>query len=147
MIKAITLWQPWASAIALGLKKYETRHWATKHRGPLAIHASSKPMKREYLALAERYGMCDVPGGCDALPLGAGIVICNLKDCILMTPKLIAEQPQMELDFGDWQPGRFAWELEILNVLTSPLPIRGHQGLWNLGGFEEYNTKQQMELF
>ena len=39
-IKAISLWQPWASLIALGGKKIETRSWPTKYRGPLAIHAS-----------------------------------------------------------------------------------------------------------
>jgi len=147
MIKALTLWQPWASAIALGLKKYETRHWATNHRGALAIHASAKPMTATHRALAEKYGMCDVPGGCDFLPLGAVVVICNLKGCIQMTQKFIDDQSQMELAFGDWAPGRFAWELEILNVLTAPLPVCGHQGLWNLGGFEEYDAKRQMELF
>ncbi len=28
-MKAITLWQPWASLIAIGAKQYETRSWAT----------------------------------------------------------------------------------------------------------------------
>jgi len=42
LIKAISLWQPWASAMALGFKKNETRHWATKYRGPLLIHAAQK---------------------------------------------------------------------------------------------------------
>lgn len=27
-MKAISLWQPWASAMALGLKSIETRHWS-----------------------------------------------------------------------------------------------------------------------
>lgn len=33
-MKAISLWQPWASAIAVGAKRVETRSWATKYRGP-----------------------------------------------------------------------------------------------------------------
>jgi len=41
-IKALTLWQPWASLIALGIKFIETRSWSTKYRGPLAIHAGMK---------------------------------------------------------------------------------------------------------
>ena len=41
-MKAITLWQPWASLIACGAKKYETRSWATRYRGPIAIHAAKK---------------------------------------------------------------------------------------------------------
>jgi hypothetical protein len=38
-VKALTLHQPWASAIAEGIKTIETRSWSTSYRGPLAIHA------------------------------------------------------------------------------------------------------------
>ncbi len=41
-MKAISLWQPWATLVALGIKQTETRHWATKHRGQLAIHAAKR---------------------------------------------------------------------------------------------------------
>lgn len=37
IIKVITVWQPWATLIALRVKRLETRSWATKYRGPLAI--------------------------------------------------------------------------------------------------------------
>lgn len=43
-MKAITIWQPWASAIAHGLKGIETRSWGTKYRGLLAIHAAKLEM-------------------------------------------------------------------------------------------------------
>lgn len=38
-MKAITLTQPWATLVAIGAKRIETRPWSTKYRGPLAIHA------------------------------------------------------------------------------------------------------------
>lgn len=41
-MKALTLWQPWASLVALGVKTIETRSWSTSYRGPLAIHAAKK---------------------------------------------------------------------------------------------------------
>lgn len=41
-MKALTIWQPWASLIACGVKQYETRSWPTKYRGPIAIHAATK---------------------------------------------------------------------------------------------------------
>jgi activating signal cointegrator 1 len=41
-MKALTLWQPWASLVAFGVKTIETRSWSTKYRGPLAIHAAKK---------------------------------------------------------------------------------------------------------
>jgi activating signal cointegrator 1 len=49
-IPVLTLWQPWASlcviinpATGLPYKTIETRGWSTKYRGPLAIHAASRP--------------------------------------------------------------------------------------------------------
>lgn len=39
-MKAITLTQPWATLVAIGAKRIETRSWATRYRGPLAIHAA-----------------------------------------------------------------------------------------------------------
>lgn len=41
-MKALTIWQPWASLIACGAKQFETRSWATKYRGAIAIHAAMK---------------------------------------------------------------------------------------------------------
>ena len=39
-MKALTLLQPWASLVAIGVKRWETRAWRTSYAGPLAIHAS-----------------------------------------------------------------------------------------------------------
>jgi hypothetical protein len=41
-MKVITVIQPWATLIALGEKKFETRSWATKYRDELGIHAGKK---------------------------------------------------------------------------------------------------------
>lgn len=40
-MKALTLWQPWASLVALGVKRIETRSWSTRYRGRIAIHAAA----------------------------------------------------------------------------------------------------------
>ena len=48
-IKALTLYQPWAQLVSLGVKTIETRSWSTRYRGPLAIHASVRtPLKRQW---------------------------------------------------------------------------------------------------
>lgn len=39
---ALTLRQPWASLVAIGVKQVETRSWTTAYRGPLAIHSSKR---------------------------------------------------------------------------------------------------------
>lgn len=39
-MKAITLTQPWATLVAIGAKRIETRSWRTPYVGDLAIHAA-----------------------------------------------------------------------------------------------------------
>ena len=124
-MKAITIWQPYAQAIALGLKRYETRSWGTRHRGPIAIHASVRPLGADARRLAAAYGIEN------DLEYGAVIDICELVDCIPMTPEFIAAQPKSEIDFGDWRVGRYAWQLRVVRVLDTPHHIGGLQGLWN----------------
>ena len=41
-MKALSLWQPWASLMVAGKKSCETRTWPLYHRGPLLIHAAKK---------------------------------------------------------------------------------------------------------
>jgi hypothetical protein len=40
MLKCLAVLQRWASFIVHGFKNYETRSWATQHRGPLLIQVS-----------------------------------------------------------------------------------------------------------
>lgn len=41
-MKALTLHQPWAQFVALGVKTIETRSWSTDYRGRLLIHAGAQ---------------------------------------------------------------------------------------------------------
>ncbi len=36
-----------------------------------------------------------------------------------------------ELLFGDWTPGRYAWEFANMTMLPEPIPAKGGQRLWN----------------
>ncbi len=126
MTKALTLWQPYAAAIACGLKQYETRSWATKYRGPLLIHASMRQLDRAGRELVEKYNIL-----APARQTGEFVAICDLADCIEMTSEFIAEQSETEQDFGIWTVGRYAWKLENIRPLTDGVKSRGYQGLWN----------------
>jgi hypothetical protein len=44
-VKALSLMQPWATWVAIGLKSYDTWPWRTEYRGPLLIHASRRSSK------------------------------------------------------------------------------------------------------
>src|SRR3546814_13455324 len=76
-LKAISLWQPWASAIALGHKSIETRHWPTKYRGELAINAAKRfgPDEREFASIERALGRMP-----PRLPLGAIVAVVDLPD-------------------------------------------------------------------
>ena len=158
-IRIITLRQPWASLIALGLKKYETRSWPTTYRGKLVIHAA----KRDYgIGSHEETSArkaCELAGwgkfeqrtlnflgnlhptrprSFSDLPLGCIVAIADLTDCQQMAPSLeaptnsaisIAEQTELEESVGVWEPGRFAWRLENVVALAEPIPFKGAQGL------------------
>ena len=41
-MKALTIIQPWATLLAAGKKRIETRSWKTNYRGEILIHAALK---------------------------------------------------------------------------------------------------------
>ena len=132
-VKAITLWQPWASLIALGHKKHETRSWPTSYRGPLAIHAAKRPIDfdtRAWLAqLSELYQGIDIPVDDESYPLGVIVCTCKLV-AVHSTLEAYQKVSIVDASFGDYTPGRYAWELSDVQKLEPPIPVRGAQGLW-----------------
>ncbi len=153
-MKAITLTQPWATLVAVGAKKIETRSWTTRYRGLLAIHAAKNfPKEAQYLCFQEpfrkiligKYGFMhggEIYFGNHTFPLGQIIATCNLVDCIKIfgkeqethwTPggmefKIPPDEP--ELSFGSYGPGRYAWILDNVKPLPTPVAMRGSLGLW-----------------
>lgn len=135
-MKAVSLWQFWASAVALGEKRYETRGWATPYRGDLLIHAAKRKMTKddhewfEYVDGPEIFGRHGVT--IDNLPYGAGLCVVNLVACHRVDESFRNPMRIQECFLGDFSDGRFAWEFRDLRPLREPLPLRGQQGLWNV---------------
>ncbi len=131
-MKAITLWQPWATLVATGAKNYETRSWSTKYRGPLAIHAAKR--KPEYKVLAfwgTVRDALDEAGFRFDFPLGAVVATCELVD-VFPVEQIWHELKDLpfEVEFGDWSAGRFAWQLSNIKLIDPAIPARGSQGFW-----------------
>lgn len=127
-MKALSLWQPWASAIALGMKRVETRSWGTAYRGPIAIHAAKRWTleEREIHELEVRSGAMPAE-----IPLGAVVAVARLvavHATLAIAPRISAE----ELRWGNYAAGRFGWELEDIEPLAEPVPFRGMQGLFEI---------------
>lgn len=141
-MKALTIWQPWASLLVSGQKKHETRSWATTYRGPIAIHAAMRPVRRTIDALAadrdgsgwntlERLDSLFLrPGALDQLPTGAIVGKAILTRCNLITEDFRAKLSPQELDLGDFSIGRYAWEFHVMVPVDPPVKMPGKQGLW-----------------
>lgn len=144
-MKALTLTQPWATLVAFGYKKIETRSWSTRYRGPVAIHAAKGfPPRWLPLHTARRIGAGyeierDVGGVLlrhpnlswpYRLPLGAVVAVAVLTDVVATdSPRLDLGATERRL--GDYTPGRFAWVLAGVDLLIRPVPASGRLGLWD----------------
>lgn len=129
MMKALTLWQPWASLIAWGEKQYETRSWGTAYRGDLAIHAG-KHLERHPSFWHELYSKYDLIN----VPRGMVVAVARLETVILMNTRLIAKISDKEYSVGTWEIGRWAWLFMDIRPLEKPIPAKGMQGLWEWNG-------------
>ncbi len=134
-MKALSIRQPWAALVAAGAKRYETRSWPTAHRGPLAIHASTAFAARDRALCGGRLwaDALGIPlGDSAALPLGRVLAVCELVACVRTED--LGLLPEPERLFGDFRPGRWAWRLERVHRLATPVPVRGRLGLWEWPG-------------
>lgn len=138
-MKCISLWQPWASLIALGSKKIETRHWSTKLRGEIAIHAAKRRPEIELRSLLNedvfQVGLRDLTWPrrvqVDDLPFGAILCVVNLSS-VDKTEELRLHISPHEFAYGDYRDNRFGWTLDHVRRLVEPIPYRGSQGVFNI---------------
>lgn len=141
-MKGLSIWQPYASLIAVGAKTIETRHWppfpsvvgqriaihagATKRE--LALLEDGDPLFARRLAEAgDRLKLID-----GSLPLGAIVATARLATVIEMGHDYADRLPHDEQVFGWCGPGRFGWQLDQLVTLDQPIPYRGRQGIFDI---------------
>lgn len=76
---ALSIKQPWAALLVLGLKTIEVRTWSARRRGPILIHAGKVPDPRPeawaQITTPQLQAMAELRGGI----IGMG----ELCDCIL----------------------------------------------------------------
>lgn len=139
-MKAISLHQPWATAVAIGLKEFETRGRPTKIRGRIAIHAAAKRSTAQF-DLFERWLKEDsrefpsiyaafeeaLELDFDCLPFGAIIGTVRLVACVPTSFSRLVIYPRERL-FGDFSSNRWVWKLEDPVRLARAIPFKGRQG-------------------
>ena len=132
-IKAVSLTQPWATLVAIGAKKIETRSFSRNYRGLLAIHASKLfPRKYRVLCSEEPFKTALSSQGftVDTLPLQSVVAVCDLIDIEGVMLFNIPDEP--ERSFGDYAMGRYLWRLgDLIYRLPEPIWVKGALGLWD----------------
>lgn len=134
-MKALTVWQPYASLLVMGLKEFETRGWETKYRGPLVIHAAAindSARKRDLdrvLDLLHQFGegsqrekLIDSIDG----TFGCAIGVVNMSDC----KPMMDGGSDLENEVGFFGEGRFGWKCDNPRMFASPIPMIGKQRIW-----------------
>ncbi len=132
MLKALSVKQPWAFLLALGIKDVENRVWPTAFRGELLIHASKSidPHAEVALCLNEH----PVTGAPDCLPkdiynafrngsrggtaYGGIIAIVEIVDCVTASS-------------SPWFTGPYGFVVRNARVLPFT-PLRGQQRFFNV---------------
>ena len=141
-MRCLSLWQPHAAAIMLGLKPFETRGWQTDYRGPLAIHSAKKPFRYQdypidyYHEVDKRLKAAGFP--LYALDYGKVLCVVDLVDCV-PTGQLRGRIGDCEFwgdfrDKGDDGKERYAFRLEnvrLIPALKRP-SVTGRQGFFNV---------------
>lgn len=160
-IRAISLWQPWATLIGLGLKTYETRGWDGKYSGWVAVHAAKKWSKEqaEFVDNICREGLLEREAA-STMPRGGFVAIARIVQCIPTEnvcpdqrtadelertgrrPTCVIPLDAPERRFGDYRAWRYAWQLADIMPISFT-PARGQQGFWNeaLTTFRDHKTR------
>jgi hypothetical protein len=127
---ALTLMQPWATLIALGRKKIETRGWHPRENpGVLAIASSKKMMSRAHRRMASEQEPFRSALGDAELPSGVIVAVA------VVTGFERTEQIKVsgaEALFGDFSLGRWAWHLGEVVALDRPIHVSGARGVWKV---------------
>ena len=132
-MKVITIKQPFATLIAVGLKEYEFRTWKTKFRGDILIHAGKGIDKKAM----ERYKHLNLE-----YPSGKIIAKATITDCVYvddeLKEKLQKKDPLVYYGIlkkdSDWEG--YGFKLENIEKIE-PIEINGKLSLW------DYNYKDE----
>lgn len=146
-LRALTVWQPWATLIILGAKPHEFRRWRAPagHVGQrIVIHAGARPVRKaEALELlwavnaGEGTGLVrDTAGPLLERVLSSKAPLelptaCGLGTALLGEPQRCTELFRNQVfDSGRVDEHMWAWPMEAVERWDAPVPARGLQGFW-----------------
>lgn len=126
-IRGLTLWRPWPWAFTKADKRVENRKWPPPSvvvGGYLALHAGLKfDLEAAVMMQDGDFGAAatEIPMKSEDHP--ASVIVA------------VAKVEGYHEHFGDpklWEFGPYVWRLDELVEMKTPVPCKGHQGLWRL---------------
>jgi hypothetical protein len=132
----LSVWQPWASLIAVGAKRYETRSW----RPPVSLIGkrlaicSSQTVEGLLVSAQDHvfWSLCLRRLGHHQLPMGMVVAVVTVAGCISTTAPAARRISARERLVGDWSEGRWTWKLDEVQPLAQPVPVLGSQRFFYL---------------
>src|SRR5262245_6686866 len=124
-MKALTVRQPWAWAIATGRKCVENRSWPTNYRGPLLIHASVR--FRDPSIYRHLFDVWPTHFDTGAIVARVELVACIKLAELLATVEFVDPRTHLPFAFAE---GPWCWILQNAQPITPPIPCRGKLQLW-----------------
>ena len=124
-LRAFTIKQPWAWAIAHAGKTIENRDWRTYQRGTIAIHAG-----------AAWHWDRQLPRGIaqpddSEIHFSAIIAIADLVDCV-------------DHARSKWFGGPFGFVLDNIRPLKKPVPCKGALSFWHVPSAQVNAIRRQL---
>lgn len=153
LVKALTIWQPWASLIIAGAKPYEFRGWRcpTAMVGQrIVIHAAARPLDAMDTAtllrvLIEPRWQEEARRTCliweKAVPILERAVLhrlprgCGIGTAVLGEPRLGTEiaaefDVSRANDSDRDEHANWGWPMLHVKQWSEPVPMRGRQSFW-----------------
>lgn len=126
-VKVLTVQQPFAALLVLGIKDVENRTWRTSYRGQLAIHAS-KDSARSNFDVIHTLTPSEESRWAYSTRLHEGGAILG---CVWLVD--IVGPPQRHISkWANPEPGTFHWVVRDAIASAKPVPLKGRLGLWDL---------------
>lgn len=130
-MRALTIWQPWASAVATCHRPLENRPWPPPRNligRPFALHAGKR--------WDDDATLCRNLGIDDSLLESRGAVICIATiDRVIIPDALPGTAEHVDTLTAEerrWYSGAYGWIFRDVLRLREPVPCRGFQHLWTL---------------
>lgn len=163
-MKAIVLYQPYATLMAIGVKKNETRPRPWAHVGDVAICAAKLKWTTEVPewaipALEELWAhrrlvdplYLKMPGKSiqtvyNELPFGKVVCVVEKTGCVSTNDDNGDDRSltPVELKVGNYEPNRFYYSTKNVRRLTTPVRVIGSQGVFELPATVESLVRRQL---